>query len=220
MSLYKYICIEGNIGAGKTTFATKYAKDVNARLILEKFADNPFLPKFYQDSKRYSFPLELSFMAERYRQLKTEVEHQDLFYPITVSDYVFYKCLIFASVNLEEDEVKLYKTLFQIIYQNLPTPDIILFFKRSPEKLLQNIKKRGRSYEQNIQASYLEAVNDMYFEFFKHQDKSRILILDTNELDFHNDEETYQKIKNLLDQPYELGLHYVSIEPSVNHNSI
>ena len=141
-------------------------------------------------------------MAERYRQLKTEVEHQDLFYPITVSDYVFYKCLIFASVNLEEDEVKLYKTLFQIIYQNLPTPDIILFFKRSPEKLLQNIKKRGRSYEQNIQASYLEAVNDMYFEFFKHQDKSRILILDTNELDFHNNEETYQKIKNILYQTY------------------
>ena len=117
MSPYKYICIEGNIGAGKTTFASRYSEEINARLILEEFADNPFLPKFYQDSKRYSFPLELSFMAERYRQLKNEVENQDLFYPITVSDYVFYKCLIFASVNLEEDEVKLYKSLFQIIYQ-------------------------------------------------------------------------------------------------------
>jgi len=215
VSLYKYICIEGNIGAGKTTFATRYASDMNARLILEKFEDNPFLPKFYEDARRYSFPVELSFMAERYRQLKHEVENQDLFYPITVSDYVFYKCLIFASVNLEEDEVKLYKTLFQIIYQNLPTPDIILFFNSSTEKLLHNIKKRGRDYEQNIQAEYLDSVNEMYFEFFKHQEKSRILILDKEQLDFVNDESTYQQIKLLLEQPYEIGLHYIQLPATI-----
>lgn len=212
VSLYKYICIEGNIGAGKTSFATRYAKDQNARLILEEFADNPFLPKFYKDRKRYAFPLELSFMAERFRQLKHEVESQDLFHPITISDYVFYKCLIFASVNLEEDEVKLYKSLFQIIYQNLPTPDLILFFNCETDKLLENIKKRGRGYEQAIHKDYLDAVNDMYFEFFKHQEKSRILILDNTHLDFVDDENTYNAIKALLNKPYTPGLHYIRLE--------
>lgn len=208
---YQYICIEGNIGAGKTTFATKLATDLNARLILEQFADNPFLPKFYEDAERYAFPLELSFMAERYRQLKIEVETQNLFQPYTISDYVFYKCLIFASVNLQEDEVKLYKNLFNIIYQNLPTPEIILFFNCKTEKLLDNIKKRGRDYEQNIPADYLDAVNEMYFEFFKHQDKSRILILDSSNIDFVNDDAIYQKICALLEKEYDTGLHYVEL---------
>ncbi len=208
---YNYICIEGNIGAGKTTFATKLALQLDARLILEQFADNPFLPKFYDDAERYAFPLELSFMAERYRQLKSEVEARNLFQPFTVSDYVFYKCLIFASVNLQEDEVKLYKSLFNIIYQNLPTPELILFFNCPTDKLLENIKKRGRDYEQQIAASYLDAVNEMYFEFFKHQDKSRVLILDTSKIDFVEDDATYNKICKLLEKQYEPGLHYVEL---------
>lgn len=208
---YNYICIEGNIGAGKTSFASMLAADLNARLILEQFADNPFLPKFYEDAERYAFPLELSFMAERYRQLKSEVETQDIFQPHTVSDYVFYKCLIFASVNLQEDEVKLYKNLFHIIYQNLPTPEIILFFNCSTNRLLQNIQKRGRDYEQNIQASYLENVNNMYFEFFKHQDKSRVLVIDSSEIDFVNSNESYQKLRALLEKDYEIGVHFINI---------
>lgn len=209
---YNYICIEGNIGAGKTTFATKLASQLNARLILEQFADNPFLPKFYTNPDKYAFPLELSFMAERYRQLKIEVESQNLFQPFTISDYVFYKCLIFASVNLQVDEVKLYKSLFNIIYQNLPTPEIILFFNCPTEQLLLNIKNRGRDYEQDISADYLNAVNEMYFEFFKHQDKSIILVLDTTQLDFVNDESTYLKICKLLEKKYDVGLHFVDID--------
>jgi deoxyguanosine kinase len=207
---YRYIAIEGNIGAGKTSFATKYAEELNARLVLEQFADNPFLPKFYEDSSRYAFPLELSFMAERYRQLKHEIENPDLFNPITVSDYVFYKCLIFASVNLEEDEVKLYKTLFNIIYNNLPQPEIILFLYSPIQRLLENIKKRGRDYEQNIQPEYLQAVQDMYFEFFRQQQHSRILILDTSEIDFVNDPSRYEAMKALLEKDYELGMHIVT----------
>ena len=209
---YNYICIEGNIGAGKTTFATKLASQLNARLILEQFADNPFLPKFYTNPDKYAFPLELSFMAERYRQLKLEVESQNLFQPFTISDYVFYKCLIFASVNLQVDEVKLYKSLFNIIYQNLPTPEIILFFNCPTEQLLLNIKNRGRDYEHDISADYLNAVNEMYFEFFKHQDKSIILVLDTTQLDFVNDEATYLKICKLLEKKYETRLHFVDID--------
>jgi deoxyadenosine/deoxycytidine kinase len=207
---YRYVAIEGNIGAGKTSFASRYAEDLGARLVLEQFADNPFLPKFYEDSSRYAFPLELSFMAERYRQLKQELENPDLFHPITVSDYVFYKCLIFASVNLQEDEVKLYKTLFQIIYNNLPQPELILFLYSPVEKLLENIKKRGRSYEQNIKAEYLQSVQDMYFEFFKQQPYSRILILDTSEIDFVKDPSRYEAMKALLEKDYEPGLHIVN----------
>jgi len=207
---YRYVAIEGNIGAGKTSFASRYAEDLGARLVLEQFADNPFLPKFYEDSSRYAFPLELSFMAERYRQLKQELENPDLFHPITVSDYVFYKCLIFASVNLQEDEVKLYKTLFQIIYNNLPQPDLILFLYSPVEKLLENIKKRGRSYEQNIKSEYLQSVQDMYFEFFKQQPYSRILILDTSEIDFVKDPSRYEAMKALLEKDYEPGLHIVN----------
>ncbi|MEI6311042.1 MAG: deoxynucleoside kinase [Bacteroidota bacterium] len=209
---YNYICIEGNIGAGKTTFATKLAAQLNARLILEQFADNPFLPKFYTNPDKYAFPLELSFMAERYRQLKLEVESQNLFQPFTISDYVFYKCLIFASVNLQVDEVKLYKSLFNIIYQNLPTPEIILFFNCPTDKLLLNIKNRGRDYEQDISADYLNAVNEMYFEFFKHQDKSIVLVLDTTQIDFVNNESTYLKICKLLEKKYDTGLHFVQID--------
>lgn len=209
---YRYIAIEGNIGAGKTSFAARFANDTGARLVLEQFADNPFLPKFYEDSKRFAFPLELSFMAERYRQLKMDVESRDLFQPDIIADYVFYKCLIFASVNLEEDEVKLYKTLFNIIYQNLPQPDIMLFLHCPVPKLLENIKKRGRPYEQDIKASYLEAVQEMYFEFFRQQQNhSRILILNTAEIDFISDPLAYTRMKALFNKDYEPGIHFVEL---------
>lgn len=209
---YSFICIEGNIGAGKTSFATQLSNDLSSRIILEQFADNPFLPKFYNNPERYAFPLELSFMAERYRQFKHEIESIELFNPQTVSDYVFYKCLIFASVNLQEDEVKLYKSLFHIIYQNIPAPEIILFLHCETNQLLKNIQKRGRAYEKSITAEYLQSVNDMYFEFFKHQDKSIILVLNTTNLNFVDNNDIYMRICKLLEKQYSIGIHYVDID--------
>jgi deoxyadenosine/deoxycytidine kinase len=152
---YKYITIEGNIGAGKTTLAQMLQKELGANLILEQFADNPFLPKFYADKDKYSFPLELSFLAERFKQLKEMLNTRDLFNQFTVSDYLFIKSKLFAKVNLQEDEYKLYETIFDIIYLNLPKPDLIIYLHAPLSKLKSNIKLRGREYEQNIEDEYL-----------------------------------------------------------------
>ena len=178
-------------------------------MILEQFADNPFLPRFYEDRERHAFPLELYFMAERYKQITEFISEQDLFKSFTVSDYVFYKSLIFASNNLTEDESKLYKTLFNIINPNLPKPDIILYLHKTTENLLKNIKKRGRGYEQNISGNYLEGIHEMYMGFFKYRSKSRIVILDTNKLDFISKKEDYQRILEVIDQDYLPGIHFV-----------
>ncbi len=152
---YHYITIEGNIGAGKTTLAHLLSKHYNARLILEQFADNPFLPKFYENPGQYAFPLELFFMAERYKQLKELIHTTDLFQNITISDYLFTKCLLFARVNLPEEEFRLYQKLFDIIYQQLSQPDILIYLHVPVQQLQRNIKKRNRSYEQSIPDEYL-----------------------------------------------------------------
>ena len=152
---YHFITIEGNIGAGKTTLSHILSKKLNARLILEGFADNPFLPKFYEDPKQYAFPLELFFMAERYKQMKEMFQANDLFQSITISDYLFTKCLLFAKVNLPEEEFKLYHKLFDIIHQQVIFPEILIYLHAPVSKLQQNIKKRNRTYEQNIPDEYL-----------------------------------------------------------------
>jgi deoxyguanosine kinase len=154
----QYIVIEGNIGAGKTSFATRLANDLNARLILEQYADNPFLPKFYDNPDRYSFPLELSFLAARYKQLAGELSQTNLFNPVTVADYYFVKSLIFARNTLPDDEFTLYRQLFDIIWQQLPKPSMYFYLHSPVERLLQNIKMRGREYEQNIKAEYLTKI--------------------------------------------------------------
>ena len=138
---HQFITIEGNIGAGKTTLANILAKQLNARIILEEFADNPFLSKFYDNPNQYAFPLELFFMAERYKQLKELVHTKDLFQSITISDYLFTKCLLFAKVNLPEEEFRLYQKLFDIIHQQLVFPDVLIYLHASVNKLQQNIKK-------------------------------------------------------------------------------
>jgi deoxyguanosine kinase len=157
---YNYVVIEGNIGAGKTTLAGKIADQFNARLILERFADNPFLPKFYKDPDKYSFPLELSFLADRYRQLKEELVVQDLFKTFTVADYYFMKSLVFAASTLTGDEYNLYRQIFYIIYGSLPKPDIYVYLHLNPEKLLKNIEKRGRNYESSISKEYLKKIEE------------------------------------------------------------
>ena len=168
---YRFIAIEGNIGAGKTTLATKLSKDFNTRLILEQFADNPFLPKFYEDQKKYAFPLELSFLAERYKQLKDELSIQDMFRPQLISDYFFLKSLIFAKANLSSDEYDLYTRLFHIINDSLPKPDLFVFLYHDIGRLKENIKKRGRIYEQSISEEYLIRIQDAYFDFMRSEER-------------------------------------------------
>lgn len=207
---YNYISIEGNIGAGKTSLATQIAKQFNAKLILEQFEDNSFLPKFYKDPDRYAFPLELSFLAERFHQLKKQLTVQDLFKSFTISDYFINKSLIFAQKTLQSDEFRLYKNLFQIINLALPKPDLLVFLYLDIEKLKQNIIKRGRSYEKEIKNSYLEKIQEGYLNYIKQQSEMRILIIDTNNLDFVNCEDDYKSIINEIDKEYDIGIHRIS----------
>ena len=191
-----YIAIEGNIGAGKTTLATKIAEDCNAKLILERFADNPFLPKFYKDQNRYAFPLEMSFLADRYQQLSDDLAQFDLFKDFIVADYHIFKSQIFAKVTLQEDEFRLYKTMFDIMYKEMPKPDLYIYLYQNTDRLLANIKKRGRSYEQDISSNYLEKINQGYLEYIKSQTDINALIIDISELDFVKNQEDYIYILN------------------------
>jgi len=207
---HNYIVIEGNIGAGKTTLATLISEQFNGRLILERFADNPFLPKFYKDPEKYSFPLELSFLASRYRQLKEELGSQDLFKSFTVADYYFTKSLVFAASTLKGDEYNLYRQIFYIIYGSLPKPDIYVYLYVTPERLLENIRKRGRDYEMTITAVYLKKIQESYFTFFRQNPENKYLVLDINNLDFVSDIEHYNRIiENIFDKDYPTGLNIV-----------
>jgi deoxyguanosine kinase len=207
---YNYVVIEGNIGAGKTTLATRIAEQFNAHLILEHFADNPFLPKFYDDPGKYSFPLELSFLASRYKQLKEEIVPQDLFKSFTVADYYFMKSLVFAASTLKGDEYSLYRQIFYIIYGSLPKPDIYVYLHLNPDKLLHNIERRGREYEKSISRKYLEKIQDSYFSFFKQNPENKYLVLDVNELDFVANENHYSKIiDTIFFDDYPVGLNKV-----------
>lgn len=191
LARFNYIAIEGNIGAGKTSLASKLAGDFNAKLILERFKDNPFLPKFYQDPARYAFPLEMSFLADRYQQLLEDITQFDLFKDCVIADYEVYKSLIFAKVTLAEEEYNLYKKLFHLMYKELPRPDIYVYLYQDTERLLENIRKRGRSYEKDIGAEYLKKINDGYFEFIKTQHEANMRIIDITGRDFVNDRKDY-----------------------------
>lgn len=206
---YDYIVIEGNIGTGKTSLATKIAGQFNTRLILERFADNPFLPLFYENSQRYAFPLELSFLADRYQQLNDELAPQELFRQQTISDYILSKSLIFANITLKDDEYQLYQRLFHIINPHLPKPDLLVYLHKDVSNLKANIRKRGRDYEQNIGDDYLFSLEKGYWEFFKQQTGIRILVLDTNEVDFVGNPIDYQEILNLINADYSPGIHRV-----------
>jgi deoxyadenosine/deoxycytidine kinase len=188
---YNYIAIEGNIGAGKTTLASKIAEDFNAKTVFERFADNPFLPKFYKDQNRYAFPLEMSFLADRYQQLSDDLAQFDLFKDVIVADYHIFKSLIFAKVTLQEDEYRLYKTLFDIIYKEMPKPDLYVYLYQNTDRLLQNIKRRGRSYEQEIPADYLDKINKGYLDYIKSQTNLNVLIIDVSERDFVKKQSDY-----------------------------
>ncbi|MFO7829175.1 MAG: deoxynucleoside kinase [Bacteroidales bacterium] len=207
-----YLVIEGNIGAGKTTLANMIAKDYNAKLILEQFADNPFLPKFYNDPDRYSFPLELSFLAERYQQLNRELTSRDLFKPFNVADYYFMKSLIFAKATLKQDEYLLYRQIFYIIYQSTPKPDLYVYLHVDVDNLLNNISIRGRDYEKGINAEYLLSLQKGYFDFFRQQNDIAFLIIDTNNIDFVDNQSDYNELKKVIfNHKYDKGIHRIVI---------
>lgn len=203
---YRFITIEGNIGAGKTTLAHMLAKHYNAKLILEEFADNPFLPKFYEKPQQYAFPLELFFMAERYKQLKEMLQTQDLFTEVVISDYLFVKSLLFAKINLSEDEYNLYQKLFEIINPQLVQPDLLIFLNAPVAQLQKNIKKRNRSYEQQIEDAYLQRVHNMYIQYLK-QHSVRTLMIDTTKIDFLREPAHFQQILQALETNYAPGIH-------------
>ncbi|TAF12102.1 MAG: 2-amino-4-hydroxy-6-hydroxymethyldihydropteridine diphosphokinase [Flavobacteriia bacterium] len=202
---FNYIAIEGNIGAGKTTLSTKLAEDCNAKLVLERFADNPFLPKFYKDQSRYAFPLEMSFLADRYQQLSDDLAQFDLFKDFVVADYHIFKSLIFAKVTLQEDEFRLYKTMFDIIHKEMPKPDLYVYLYQNTDRLLENIKKRGRSYEQEIPADYLEKINQGYLDYIKTQTDLNVLIIDVSDLDFVKKQEDYVFLFNEINRKIALA---------------
>ena len=188
---YNYISIEGNIGAGKTTLATKIADDFNAKTVLERFADNPFLPKFYEDQSRFAFPLEMSFLADRYQQIADDLAQFDLFKDFIVADYHIFKSLIFAKVTLTDDEYRLYRKLFDIIYKEIPKPDLYIYLYQSTDRLMENIRRRGRPYEQDIPAAYLEKINSGYLEYIKSQLQLNVLVIDVSNRDFVSNQEDY-----------------------------
>ncbi|MFA8450570.1 MAG: deoxynucleoside kinase [Bacteroidales bacterium] len=208
---YNFISIEGTIGAGKTSLATKIAKEFNGKLILEEFEDNSFLPKFYKDPEKYAFPLEMSFMADRFQQLQKELKMQDLFHQFTVSDYFFRKCLIFAKKTLQEEEFKLYHKFFDLLHASIPKPELLVYLYVHVEKLQNNIRKRGRTYEQEIKDDYLSTIQSSYLEFIQRQENQRILIIDTNGLDFVENKEDYNKILSCINQEYSVGIHKVKL---------
>lgn len=207
---YNFVTVEGNIGAGKTTLSHLLSKHYNARLVLEEFADNPFLPKFYENPDQYAFPLELFFMAERYKQLKELLQTKDLFSNITISDYLFTKCLLFAKVNLPETEFHLYQKLFDIINPQIVQPDILIYLHSPVSKLKENIKKRNRDYEQSIPNEYLFSLQETYTQYIK-QHNIKTLIVDAGNADFLNNEKHLQTIINALDKEYEQGQHYICL---------
>lgn len=204
---YNYIAIEGNIGAGKTSLSTMISEQFNGKLILEQFEDNSFLPKFYKEPDKYAFPLEVSFLAERYQQLKDQLTKQDLFKTFTISDYLFTKSLIFARNNLQADEFALFSTMFTIIDEFLPKPDLLVYLYLDVQKLQHNIRNRGRLYEQEITDTYLKNIQDSYLEHIKKMAKLRVLIIDSNNIDFVKNAGDYESILSLIDTNYPPGIH-------------
>lgn len=206
---YKFITIEGNIGAGKTTLASLLSEKLNARLVLEEFADNPFLAKFYENPAQYAFSVELFFMAERFKQLKDLLSQQDLFQTTTVSDYLFTKCLLFAKVNLPTDDFRLFQRLFEMMQPQLLQPDLLIYLHAPVNKLQENIKKRNRSYELNIKDEYLFDIQQTYTHYIK-QHPLRTLFVDASNVDFLHNEKHLEVILNALERDYEEGQHVIT----------
>jgi len=211
MEPYPYIVVEGNIGSGKTTLVQKLSAYLNARAFYEEFSDNPFLPKFYSDPEKHAFPLELSFLAERYHQLKNELNSRDLFHKSIISDYYLSKSLIFAEINLPEDEFNLYNSLFSIIHQKLPKPSLYIYLYSDVDRLQINIKARGRAYEMEIEDSYLAQIQESYLLFINQQTDFPVLLLNTTKIDFVNSVSDFESIVSCWNKEYSKGVHRIML---------
>lgn len=209
---YPYIVIEGNIGVGKTTFCRKLQEKYDARLILEQFSENPFLPFFYENPERHAFSVELFFMTERHRQLQEELIQGDLFNQQIISDYIFIKTLLFAKNNLNEEEYRLFNRLFHVLNAHFKKPDLVVYLHRPVQNLLHQIKKRGRSFEMEINATYLENIQKAYFDFFKMDPEYPILVVGIDDLDFEKDNNAFELLNKLLLQNYEPKVHYINLK--------
>jgi deoxyguanosine kinase len=183
----------------------------NCKLILEQFADNPFLPLFYKEPERYAFTVELFFMTERYKQLQAEMSHRDLFFDFTIADYSFIKTLLFAKINLKDEEFKLFTKMYNVLSQLFPVPDLYVYFHRSVDALQSNIGKRGRSYESQIKNDYLGKVQDAYFEYLRNVVQFPVLLIDVNEIDFVHNKGQYEMLKSFLKKQYLPGVHRISL---------
>lgn len=208
---HRYLAIEGNIGAGKTTLCKMLERDYQARLVLEEFSENPFLQNFYDNAERYALPVELFFLTERHKQMQEQSTKDDASQPLLVSDYYFYKTLLFAKNNLNTEEYKLFQRLFHILNASFPKPDLLVYLHRPVEQLLTNIHRRGRSYELNMRADYLRSIQEAYLQFFHNHTSIPVLVLEAQDADFQREPLHYQRIRQLLDVQYEAGLHYRSI---------
>lgn len=208
---YNYISIEGNIGTGKTSFCRQMQAAYNCKLVLETFNDNPFLKMFYKDPQRYAFTVELFFMTERHKQLQSHLVSQDLFFDFTVSDYMFTKTLLFARNNLEEEEFRLFQKLFKVLNQTFPQPDLLVYFHRNVDILMENIRKRGREFEKDITADYLLKVQNSYFEYFRNILSYPVLIVDLGDIDFVENQKGFDEVQSLLTKEYSPGVHRMTL---------
>jgi deoxyguanosine kinase len=207
---YNFIAVEGNIGAGKTSFCNRIAEDFNCQVILESFEDNPFLQEFYRNPERYAFPVELFFMTERHKQLQEGLLKPELFKQGTISDYFFLKTLLFAKNNLNDQEHRLFSRIFGVLNATFPKPNLLVYLHRSVENLQVNIEERGRAYEKDISAEYLKQIQNTYFEFFRTEMTIPIVIIDVEKADFLKNQATYDKLLDLLSQDYKLGINYIT----------
>jgi deoxyguanosine kinase len=208
---YNFIAIEGNIGAGKTTFCNMLAQDYDCRLILEQFTDNPFLPLFYDNPERYAFPVELFFMTERHKQLQESLATVDMFTPLSISDYFFIKTSLFAKNNLKDEEFRLFYRLFEVLNSTFPKPEILVYLHRSVDNLLTNIRKRGRGYESDISAAYLLEIQNVYFEFFRTEKNMPIVVVDMGDVDFTEDKKAYAQLVDILKNTYPKGMTRITL---------
>lgn len=211
---YSYICIEGNIGTGKTTLCRMLQQDLNCQLVLEQFTDNPFLPLFYKDPNRYAFPVELFFMSERYKQLQEYLIDRNMFSPIILSDYFFYKTALFAQHNLNEEEYQLFLRFYTILERLFPPPDLLVYLHRPVSQLYRQIKKRNRSIESDLKPEYLKGIESSYFSFFNQGKKFPILILNLEDIDFTKNRMEYEEIKKVISREYPPGIHEIDMKHS------
>ena len=206
-SPYAYIAIEGNIGAGKTTFATWLAQHLKSDLMLEQFQENPFLEKFYDDPERYALSVELTFVSDRYRQLRERLGARNLFRQVLVSDYAFVKSMIFAKANLPADEFKLFRTMFKLMDAQVAQPEVVAILDPNPEKIRQQIETRGRSYEQDMPQDYLDKIAYHYQRHYRYARGSRILWIDSTDIDIVNRPADAKRLASLVLEPRKPGVY-------------